>query len=122
MFRIYAGHLNEPRAVTDDVNNKRWTWSMTDAFGNTAANNNPSGLGAFTYNLRWPGQAYDAESGNSYNMNRDYEPTSGRYLQSDPMGLRAGIATYSYVGGNAANWIDPWGNAWSTTQIFNPDG
>ena len=109
MFRIYAGFLSEPREISDASVNLRWQWPMTDAFGNTAANNNPSGLGAFTYNLRWPGQAFDIESGNHYNMNRDYEPTSGRYIQSDPLGLKAGIATYNYVANNPANNIDPRG-------------
>jgi RHS repeat-associated protein len=106
LFRIYAGHLAEPRTITNASQQLRWTWSMSDAFGNTAANDNASGLGAFTYNLRWPGQTYDAESGNSYNMNRDYEPVSGRYLQSDPLGLRGGTNTFAYVGGDVANFVD----------------
>jgi RHS repeat-associated protein len=109
LLRVYAGHLNEPRAVTNDSAQERWTWPMTDPFGNTAANQNPAGLGTFQYNLRFPGQAYDPESGNFYNMNRDYEPASGRYIQSDPIGLAGGINTYAYAGGNPIQSIDPLG-------------
>ena len=33
----------------------------------------------------------------SYNGYRDYDPSVARYVESDPLGLRAGINTYSYV-------------------------
>jgi RHS repeat-associated protein len=48
-----------------------------------APNQNPSGLGVFTYNLRFPGQYYDAETGLNYNGARDYNPVLGRYIESD---------------------------------------
>ncbi len=59
--------------------------------------------------LRFPGQVADAATATHYNMARDYDPSLGRYLQSDPIGLAGGWNTYGYVGGNPVNRIDPEG-------------
>ena len=57
--------------------------------------------------LRLPGQYLDTETGLYYNLNRYYDPKTGRYLQPDPAG--AGLNPYAYVGGNPVNAIDPEG-------------
>ena len=62
-----------------------------------------------TVNLRLPGQYYDAETGLHYNVFRDYDPSLGRYLESDPIGLDGGLNTYAYVEGNPLLYIDPLG-------------
>jgi RHS repeat-associated protein len=91
-----------------------WRWD-SDAFGKAVPNGNPAGLGTFEYNLRFPGQQYDAIVGLHYNYFRDYDPATGRYAQSDPIGLEGGsLGTYSYVGGNPVSAIDPLG-LWQTT-------
>jgi RHS repeat-associated protein len=60
-------------------------------------------------NLRFAGQYYDAETGLHYNYYRYYDPQSGRYITSDPIGLEGGLNTYSYVGNNPVFDIDPLG-------------
>jgi RHS repeat-associated protein len=56
-----------------------------------------------------PGQYYDAETGTNYNYFRDYDPTIGRYEQSDPIGLKGGLNTYLYVRDTPLALSDPFG-------------
>jgi len=102
---VHADHLDTPRVAVDRSNRLRWTW-LSEPFGTTAPNENPGGLGALEFNLRFPGQYFDRESGWHYNYFRDYEPGTGRYVQSDPIGLVGGINTYAYVGSNPLNAVD----------------
>ncbi len=50
--------------------------------------------------MQIPGQRWDSATGISQNYFRDYDPSVGRYLQSDPIGLAGGASTYGYVGGS----------------------
>ena len=60
--------------------------------------------------LLYAGQWRDGESGLCYNRFRYYEPETGMYLVSDPLGLLGGEQTYRYVP-NPLGWIDQYGLA-----------
>jgi RHS repeat-associated protein len=111
----YADHLNAPRVLVDKNDAARWRW-ISEPFGTTQPEQAPAGLSPITFNLRFPGQYFDSESGLSYNYFRDYDGTTGRYVQSDPFGLDGGINTYSYVNGQATLFVDPWGLLQWTTD------
>jgi RHS repeat-associated protein len=112
IYYIHTDHLGTPRKITRPSDNGlMWRWDP-DTFGSLVPNNNPAGLGTFAYNLRFPGQYSLNESGLFYNYFRDYDPQTGRYLESDPIGLDGGSwSTYSYVNNNPISRIDPFGKA-----------
>ena len=60
-------------------------------------------------NLRFPGQYYDRETGLFYNLNRDYDPTIGRYVEVDPIGIAGGLNVYEYARSNPLTYTDPLG-------------
>ncbi len=109
VYHLHADHLDTPRVITDSTNKVIWRWD-SDPFGATAANEDPDGdRKKFTYNLRFPGQYFDKETGLHYNYFRDYDPKIGRYVQSDPIGLAGGLNTYAYVANNPLRFTDPMG-------------
>ncbi len=107
-YAIETDHLGTPRLLTDATQQPRWRWT-SPPFGEVLPDENPSGLGAVTFNLRFPGQYYDKESGLNYNYHRYYQAETGRYVQSDPIGLDGGWNTFAYVGGNPVLFADPRG-------------
>jgi RHS repeat-associated protein len=96
LFTVEADHLGAPRLITDSAQAERWLWHSAP-YGDTQPNERPTKKAAVVYNLRFPGQYYDAETNSFYNWHRDYESTTGRYIQSDPVGLLSGINPYLYT-------------------------
>lgn len=117
---LHADHLNTPRVATDSTGAVVWNWN-SDAFGVASANEDVDGDGALVVvNLRFSGQYFDVESGLHYNYFRNYDPSTGRYIESDPIGLRGGVNTYAYVGGNPLIYSDPTGEIAILGLLANP--
>jgi RHS repeat-associated protein len=108
MYFIHPDHLNTPRAVADAGGTVVWKWDQTEPFGDSVPDSNPT-LVVFEFPLGFAGQYFDKETGNFYNGFRDYASAVGRYVQSDPIGLKAGINTYAYVKLDPLRRTDPAG-------------
>ena len=104
-YYLHNDHLGRPVMATDSQGNEVWSVATTP-FGQIAHQ-----TGTVKQPLQFPGQYKDDETGLSYNYYRDYDPATGRYVQSDLIGLAGGMNTYGYVGGNPVNYIDPMGLA-----------
>ncbi|KQO27227.1 RHS repeat-associated core domain-containing protein [Acidovorax sp. Leaf78] len=123
-YAVHADHLNTPRRLTQEDGKVAWQWAYS-AFGEeapttaatrfTSATTNPTtgstAVPLVQYNLRYPGQYFDEESGLHYNHFRSYDSKSGRYTQADPIGLHGGFNRFGYVGANPLKWPDPLGLA-----------
>ena len=106
---LHTDHLGTPRIATDPTGTVIWRW-VSDPFGLGLPEEDPDADGKkFTLNLRFPGQYFDGETGLHYNYYRYYDPSTGRYITSDPIGLEGGLNTYAYVHNNPINMIDPKG-------------
>lgn len=123
LYAVHTDHLGTPRLVTDKDRAPVWQWPYS-AFGQNkptgplkvtekpkaALINEPELLAAtkpVEFNLRFPGQYFDVETGTHQNYMRDYDPLNGRYRQGDPIGLRGGINRYQYAGVNPLSYTDP---------------
>ncbi|BBK14978.1 hypothetical protein OIPHN330_58550 (plasmid) [Citrobacter freundii] len=102
-YHVHVDHLGTPKALTDASGQVVWKADYSPFGKATITSQGP------TFNLRFPGQYYDAETGLHYNWHRYYDPALGRYLQSDRLGLFDGVDTYGYVRANPLRLIDPTG-------------
>jgi len=100
VYDIHTDHLGRPQKLTNQSATLAWD-GVFDPFGNVT-----SVTGSVTMLLMFPGQYYDSETQVSQNWHRDYDPTIGRYVESDPFGLAGGINTYSYVRQNPLDAVD----------------
>ncbi len=121
-YAIQSDNLNTPRRLIQSDGQVAWQWAYS-AFGDekpTVAKNRFANLDlnqsfgtstvpTVTFNLRYPGQYFDQESGLHYNYHRSYSATTGRYTQADPIGLDGGWNRFGYVGQNPLSFTDPSG-------------
>ena len=106
---LHSDHLGCPKFATNADGNVVWDEGITTPFGIQI-----TAMAAQTQALMFPGQYQDLETTGagvtlSHNWHRTYDPTLGRYLQSDPIGLAGGLNRYAYVGGNPLGYVDPTG-------------
>ncbi len=99
---ILPDHLGTPRRLADENANIVWSWE-SEPFGDDEA------VGSVKFNLRFAGQYFDDETSTHYNINRDYNPKTGRYIESDPIGFDGGVNSYGYVAGNPLVAVDEMG-------------
>ncbi|MBB6579817.1 RHS repeat-associated protein, partial [Comamonas odontotermitis] len=123
IYAIHSDHLNTPRRLSTPQGQVAWQWLLS-GFGEAspttgdagyvtgspgATGSMPSYAPEVVFNLRYPGQQWDEETGLAYNVYRYYDKVSGRYIQADPIGLDGGWNRFGYVGGNPLNGVDPLG-------------
>ena len=107
VYYIRSDHIGRPVFATNGAGVQVWTASYLPFGGVRTATGTP-------ITLRFPGQWFQSESGLHQNWMRDYDPTTGRYLQADPLGLVDGPSVYGYAGQNPIVNVDP------TGQCFGP--
>jgi RHS repeat-associated protein len=104
---VHNDHRGTPQTLTNQAGAVVWR-ATYDPFGWATVNEDPDGDGVLVKNnMRDAGQYFDAETGLHYNWNRYYDPKVGRYITSDPIGLKGGLNTYLYANANPLTWIDP---------------
>jgi len=120
---IHGDHLGTPQIVTDESGAVIWSARYLP-FGEAATDEDSDADGnAYTLDLRFPGQYYDEESGLHYNHFRTYDPTLGRFLESDPIGMEGGPNPFLYAKAHPMRFTDPLGlmvhGEWIETPRFN---
>ncbi|WP_440534412.1 RHS repeat-associated core domain-containing protein [Variovorax sp. YR566] len=124
IYAIHSDHLNTPRKLSNADGQAVWQWGYS-AFGedkpttaknrfanlDTTPNLGTTSISEVKFNLRYPGQYADEESGLFYNYFRSYRAIDGRYTQGDPIALDGGWNRFGYVDANPLRGTDPFGLA-----------
>tara|TARA_R110001583_G_scaffold189565_1_gene353131 strand:+ start:373379 stop:376345 length:2967 start_codon:yes stop_codon:yes gene_type:complete len=101
IYFVRSDHIGRPVLATDEASTTVWTASWLP-FGGVHVENG-------VIDARFPGQWFQAESGLHQNWMRDYDPTTGRYIEADPLGLVDGPSVYNYALQSPGRYVDPRG-------------
>ncbi len=107
IYDVHSDHLDTPRLLTDAAGIPKWR-AAYQAFGQAALD--PTNT--VTFNLRFPGQYFDAETGWHDNRHRVYDPAIGRYLSREPIGqygllMAAGAVATQALPGSGGIQLSP---------------
>jgi RHS repeat-associated protein len=97
---VRSDHIGRPVFATNAAGTKVWTATYTPFGGVRTTTGTP-------ITARFPGQWFQSESGLHQNWMRDYDPTTGRYIEADPLGLVAGASVYGYANQSPLMYTDP---------------
>ncbi len=114
---LHIDRLGTPQKATNSSRVQVWSADY-EPFG--TVNLDTSKIDEIRQNLRFPGQEFELETGWYHNGFRDYVPLVGRYMQTDPIGLTAGLNSYTYVSGRPTGATDPNGLQ-EGTPLFTRD-
>lgn len=89
-YAVYSDQVGAPVMLEAQDHTEAWQATIRP-FGKADI-----ALATTEFNLRFPGHYEDIESGLHCNRFRHYDPTLGRYLQSDPWGITGGGNLYAY--------------------------
>jgi RHS repeat-associated protein len=106
IYEVHTDHLDTPRMLTDVGGTVVWR-AAYEAYGKIHLD--PGNTLVEDFNVRFPGQYYDGESGLHYNGFRYYDPGIGTYVSADPIAQAGGINVFTYAGWAPISLMDPEG-------------
>jgi RHS repeat-associated protein len=123
---IYGPGIDQPVCMIEVADSNAVYYYHFDALGSVVALSDSAGDTVQTYEYSvygqvavedinhpnpymFAGRRFDIEIGLYYNRARYYNPFTGRFLQTDPIGYGAGMNLYAYCGNNSLNYADSMG-------------